>query len=125
MKLAKLIQNHIQIIGLILLIIISILSTTFYSSYKKNQIAAFQKTLENIYLKKTIHLIIENLKPRYDIIDLKIQAGDTIEKILNKINIPKNEKDKILSKVSKFKFTRDHGPTIFYNHQMLMSLSYL
>ena len=103
-KLAKLIRNHIQIIGLILLIIISIFSTTYYSSYKKNQIEALQRTLENIFLKKTTYSIIENLKPRFDIIDLKIQTGDTIEKILNEINVSKKEKDKLLKKISKFKF---------------------
>ena len=103
-KLTKLIQKHAQIIGLLLLVLFSIFSTNYYSSYKKNQIEALQKTLENIYLKKTTIFIIENLKPRFEIIDFKIETGDTFEKILNEINISKNEKKKVLNKISKFKF---------------------
>ena len=78
-KLTKLIQKHAQIIGLLLLVLFSIFSTNYYSSYKKNQIEALQKTLENIYLKKTTIFIIENLKPRFEIIDFKIETGDTFE----------------------------------------------
>ena len=93
-KLTKLIHKHAQIIGLLLLVLFSIFSTNYYSSHKKNQIEALQKTLENIYLKKTTIFIIENLKPRFEIIDFKIETGDTFEKILNEINISKNEKKK-------------------------------
>ncbi len=93
-KLEKLILNHIHIIGLIFLILISIFSTNYYSVYKKNQIEALQKTLENIYLKKTTYLFIESLKPRFETINIKIRTGDTFDKILNEINIPKNEKKK-------------------------------
>ena len=103
-KLTKLIHKHAQIIGLLLLVLFSIFSTNYYSSYKKNQIEELQKTLENIYLKKTTIFIIENLKPRFEIIDFKIETGDTFEKILNEINISKNEKKKVLNKISKFKF---------------------
>jgi murein DD-endopeptidase MepM/ murein hydrolase activator NlpD len=82
----------------------SILAVNFYSTYKNNQIESIQKTLENIYLKKTAYSIIENLKPRYKTIDFKIEYGDTFEKILNELDVPKNEKKKVLKKVSKFKF---------------------
>lgn len=103
-KLDKLILNHIHILALILLILISIFSTNYYSSYKKNQIAAFENIIENIYLKKTTDLFINSLKPRFETINYIIETGDTFEKILNEINVPKNEKIKILKKISKFKF---------------------
>lgn len=103
-KLDKLILNHIHILALILLILISIFSTNYYSSYKKNQIAALENIIENIYLKKTTDLFINNLKPRFETINYIIETGDTFEKILNEINVPKNEKIKILKKISKFKF---------------------
>jgi murein DD-endopeptidase MepM/ murein hydrolase activator NlpD len=82
----------------------SILAVNYYSTYKRNQIESIQKTLENIYLKKTAYSIIENLEPRYKTIDFKIENGDTFEKILNELDVPKNEKKKVLKKVSKFKF---------------------
>ena len=103
-KLVKQIRNHIHFIGLIILLSASILAVNFYSTYKNNQIESIQKTLGNIYLKKTAYSIIENLKPRYKTIDFKIEYGDTFEKILNELDVPKNEKKKVLKKVSKFKF---------------------
>ena len=103
-KLDKLILNHIHVLALILLILISIFSTNYYSSYKKNQIAALENIIENIYLKKTTDLFINSLKPRFETINYIIKTGDTFEKILNGINVPKNEKIKILKKISKFKF---------------------
>jgi murein DD-endopeptidase MepM/ murein hydrolase activator NlpD len=103
-KLDKLILNHIHILALILLILTSIFSTNYYSSYKKNQIAALENIIENIYLKKTTDLFINSLKPRFETINYIIETGDTFEKILNEINVPKNEKIKILKKISKFKF---------------------
>ncbi len=89
------------------MILISIFSTNYYSVYKKNQIEALQKTLENIYLKKTTYLFIESLKPRFETINIKIRTGDTFDKILNEINIPKNEKKKVLKKITKFKFVNN------------------
>ena len=103
-KLDKLILNHIHVLALILLILISIFSTNYYSSYKKNQIAALENIIENIYLKKTTDLFINSLKPRFETINYIIETGDTFAKILNEINVPKNEKIKILKKISKFKF---------------------
>ena len=103
-KLDKLILNHIHILALILLILISIFSTNYYSSYKKNQIEALENIIENIYLKKTTDLFINSLKPRFETINYIIETGDTFEKILSEINVPKNEKKKVLKKISKFKF---------------------
>ena len=103
-KLDKLILNHIHILALILLILISIFSTNYYSSYKKNQIEALENITENIYLKKTTDLFINSLKPRFETINYIIETGDTFEKILNGINVPINEKKKVQKKISKFKF---------------------
>ena len=100
-KLDKLILNHIHILALILLILVSIFSTNYYSSYKKNQIAALENIIENIYLKKTTDLFINSLKPRFETINYIIETGDTFEKILNEINVPKNEKIKILKNIIK------------------------
>ncbi len=103
-KIARTLKNHIQIIGLFLLIIITILTTNLYSLHKKNQINSLKKTLENIYLKKSIGAIVQNLKPRYQIINLKVESGETLEKILNKIDVTDNEINKLLEKASKFEF---------------------
>ena len=93
-KLDKLILNHIHILALILLILISIFSTNYYSLYKKNQIESLEKIIENIYLKKTTYLFVNSLKPRFETINYTIKTGDTFENILNEINVPINEKKK-------------------------------
>ena len=104
-KIVRTLKNHIQIVGLFLLIVITILATNLYSFHKKNQINSLKKTLDNIYLKKSIITIIQSLKPRYQIINLKVESGETLEKILNKIDVTEYEKNKLLQKLSKFKFT--------------------
>ena len=102
-KLKKLIQKYFQFVSFLLLVLLIVLLVSYNSFHKKNQTDLFEKTLENIYLKNTVNSIIKNLKPRFETIDYKIQIGDTFEKVLNKINISKNEKKKILKKVLKLK----------------------
>ena len=102
-KLRKLIQKYIKFISFLLLVLLIVLFISYNSFHKKNQTNLFEKTLENIYLINTVNFIINNLKPRFETIDYKIQIGDTFEKVLNKINIPKNEKKKVLKKVLKLK----------------------
>jgi len=104
MKLPTLIKNNIQILALVILFLIAVASTNYYSFYKNNQITTLKKTLGNIYLKKTFNSIINNLKPRFERVNFIISTGDTFEKILNELNIPQNEKKKTLKEISKFKF---------------------
>ena len=103
LKLRKLIEKYFQFVSFLLLVLLIVLLISYNSFHKKNQTDLFEKTLENIYLKNTVNSIIKNLKPRFETIDYKIQIGDTFEKVLNKINVSKNEKKKILKKVLKLK----------------------
>ena len=106
-KIRKLIKKYIQFISFLLIILFIVIFINYYSLHKKNQTNLFEKTLENIFLKNTINSLIKNLEPRFETINYRIQANDTFEKILNKINISKNEKKKILKKVLKLKFTNN------------------
>ena len=103
LKLRKLIQKYFQFISFLLLVLLIVLLISYNSFHKKNQTNLFEKTLDNVYLISTVNSIIKNLKPRFETIDYKIQTGDTFEKILNKINISKNEKKGVLKKVLKLK----------------------
>ena len=105
-KLQKLLRNYNQIIGLILLLFITIITVNFYTSYKKDQIEQLKKTVSNIYLKKTIYSIINDLNPRYELINYEIKQGDSFEKILNDINISDLELKNTLKSVSKNKFVK-------------------
>ena len=103
LKLRKTIQKYFQFISFLLLVLLIALLISYETFHKKNKIDLFEKTLENIYLKNTVNSIINNLKPRFETINYRIQTGDTLAKVLNKINISKNEKKKILKKVLKLK----------------------
>ena len=106
-KLRKIIQKYFQFISFLLLVLLIALLISYNSFNKKNKIGLFEKTLENIYLKNTVNSIINNLKPRFETINYRIQTGDTLAKVLNKINISKNEKKKILKKVLKLKLVNN------------------
>ena len=106
-KLRKIIQKYFQFISFLLLVLLIALLIGYDSFHKKNKIDLFEKTLENIYLKNTVNSIIKNLKPRFETINYRIQTGDTLAKVLNKINISKNEKKKILKKVLKLKLVNN------------------
>ncbi len=81
-KLRKIIQKYFQFISFLLLVLL-IASLIRYDSFQKNKIDLFEKTLENIYLKNTVNSIINNLKPRFETINYRIQTGDTLAKVLN------------------------------------------
>jgi len=106
-KLRKIVQKYFQFISFLLLVLLIALLISYNSFNKKNKIGLFEKTLENIYLKNTVNSIIKNLKPRFETINYRIQTGDTLAKVLNKINISKNEKKKILKKVLKLKLVNN------------------
>ena len=90
-KLKKYTKNNIEILVLFLIIFTTIISTTLYN-YKKN-IAdeSYNNFINNIYLKKTLNYIINNLDPKYKKINHKITSGETFDKILKSYGIDKSE----------------------------------
>tara|TARA_B100000965_G_scaffold155998_1_gene129981 strand:+ start:84 stop:1379 length:1296 start_codon:yes stop_codon:yes gene_type:complete len=103
----KIIKNNLYLILLISILFLTILITNFYTIYKKNNEAKLLDSLENLYLKKSINYIFENLNPRFTNIEFTVEAGDTFEKILNQLNLPLNEKELAINKLSKFKFVNN------------------
>ena len=103
-KINKLLKNNFTLVLLILIILITILSTNFYSINKANQEKKFSNFFENIYLKKTTNLIIENLNPKFSYKKFTVQKGDTFKKILNRAKLPESEIKLINNNLSKYKF---------------------
>ncbi len=94
-KLKNKFKKNYEISGLIILIIISIISTTYFN-YKKNlNNKTYNNLIDNIYLKKTLNHIVENLDPKYKKIKHKIKSGETFDKILENYEIEKSEIIKI------------------------------
>ena len=84
-------KKNFEIIGLIFLVIITIIFTSYFN-YKKNIINEnYINFIDNVYLKKTLNHIIENLEPKYKKIKHRIKSGETFDKILEKYSIDKKE----------------------------------
>ena len=88
---------HLLIVAISLVFILIIFN--FYNSYMKNEVLYFEKILKNTYLNKTLETVVENLSPRYQVIKYKVNEGDSLEKILNNIEISNQEKRIILKNI--------------------------
>ncbi len=84
---------------LILISIIGILILSIYSNDKKDQSEKIKSSLDNIYFKKTLKEITENLDPRYETLYYKSKSGDTYQSIINNLKVDKNEKKLILDAI--------------------------
>ena len=90
-KINNLFFKNLHTFGLIFLITTTI-SISFYFNYqKKIEAQKYNNFLNNIYLKKTLNEIINNLEPRYKIYNHKIKSGETFDKILKNYSIDKEE----------------------------------
>jgi len=100
------IQEYAYFIWLILLVCIAVFVTYFYDTNKKNQIFFLKKSFQNIYLIKSINTLTSNLKPRYIEINYKVKKGDNYKNIIDTIDLPFSEKEKLLNAVKKQKETK-------------------
>ena len=85
------IKKNFGIFSLVLLIIITSLSTTFFNHKKNIKNQNFENLVDNIYLKKTLNYLINNLEPKYKKISHKVKSGETFDKILDDYSIDKKE----------------------------------
>ena len=95
------IKRHIEIIALISLIILTAASTSYFNYQKKINKENYNSFIENIYFKKTLSYLINNLDPKYKKIKHKITAGETFDQILNNYSINKDEINKIKNSLKK------------------------
>ena len=96
----KLIKNF-EIFGLIFLILIASISTGYFNYSKKNKNEIYNNFIDNVYLKKTLNHIVENLDPKFKKIKHKIKSGETFDKILENYFIEKKEIIKIKNSLKK------------------------
>ena len=115
-KINKFFRNNSDHLILIIIIVATVLIVNFYSANKNYQNQKLLDAFENIYLKKTSKHIIENLNPKFSYINIKVNKGDSFEKIVNNLNISKSEKEIIITNLSKFKFIKNlfQGQNIYF-----------
>ena len=93
--------NNLKIFGLILLVIFTIIIATLSNHQKKLIKNQHNNIIDNIYFKKTLNEIVNNLEPRYKKYNHKIKSGETFDKILDSYSINKNEINAIKQSLSK------------------------
>jgi len=94
-------KKNTEIFGLVILIFITAISTSYFN-YKKNlNERANNSFVDNIYFKKTLNHIFNNLEPKYKKIKHKIKSGETFDKILESYSIEKSEIIKIKNSLNK------------------------
>ena len=88
---------------LIFVTAIGISISAIYSSSKTEQSLQIKSSLNNIYLKKTLQEITNNLEPRIKIVNYISKSGDTYQAIINKLEIEDEEKKLLLDIIRKEK----------------------
>ncbi len=101
LKFNHLIKKNLEFVFLLctaLTVIILIQVFNFIKEQKRNH---FFNLLNNLYLEKTLNVVIDNLDPKYIDFRHKINSGENFNGILEKYEIPKKEISKIKKLLSK------------------------
>jgi murein DD-endopeptidase MepM/ murein hydrolase activator NlpD len=100
-KIKKKLRNNTEIIALGLLLLTTILSTTYYNFNKQKIYNNYKNIINNVYFKKTVSNVFENLEPKFKTITHKIREGETFDKILKNYSIQEEEILSVKKKLSK------------------------
>ena len=90
-KIKNKIKKNPEALALSLLILISIISTTYYNFNKEKILFNYKNLINNVYLKKTIHHVFNSLEPKFKKIEHKISPCETFDDILKRYNISNEE----------------------------------
>ena len=95
------IKKNLEILALSFLVLITIVFTSYYNYNKKKVFNNYSNLLHNIYFKKSINHLLNNLEPRFKKIEHRINIGETFDTILEKYSIDKSEIVQIKKELSK------------------------
>ena len=100
-NLKNIIKKNFEIFGLAGLIIITALCTSYFN-YKKNlEENTYHSFIDNVYFKKTLNHVVDNLDPKFKKVHHKIRSGETFDTILESYSIEKKEIIKIKNSLKK------------------------
>tara|TARA_B100000900_G_scaffold175445_1_gene148842 strand:- start:1987 stop:3279 length:1293 start_codon:yes stop_codon:yes gene_type:complete len=95
------IKKNLEVLTLILLILITAISTTYFNHKKNNDKKKYANFIDNVYFNKSLKHIIDGLEPKYKKIKHKIKSGETFNKILENYSVEKKEIIKIKNSLNK------------------------
>ena len=78
-----------------------VISIQLYNVLKNEKKSNFFEILNNSFFKKTVVYYLDNLNPKYENIKHKISRGETLDEILKKYQIPKEELINIKKSIDK------------------------
>ena len=100
-KIKTKIKKNLEIFSLILLLLITVIFTSYHNFNKKKVLTNYSDLLNNVYLKKSINHLFDNLEPRFKKIEHKVNIGETFDKILEQYSVDKSEIEQIKNELSK------------------------
>jgi len=100
-KITSKIKKNTEIFALSLLLFITIISTSYYNYNKEKIYSNYKTAINNVYFKKSLNNLFNNLEPKFKKINHQIQSGETFDNILESYEINKSEISDIKKKLSK------------------------
>ena len=100
-KIKSLVKRNTEIFALILLVIITVISTNYYNYNKKKILNEYKNLINNIYVKKSIDNLFNNLEPKFKKIVHQVSPGETLANILKLYNTNDKDINEIQNKLSK------------------------
>ena len=95
------IKKNIEVFGLVSLILITAISTSYFNYSKKKSEQTYNNFIDNVYFKKTLTHVVSNLDPKFKKIKHKIKSGETFDKIFESYSVEKKEIIKIKNSLRK------------------------
>ena len=95
------IKKNLEIFALGVLIGITITFTSYYNFNKEKIFNNYSNLLDNVFFKKSINQILDNLEPRFKKIEHEINVGETFDKILEEYLVEKSEIKQIKKELGK------------------------
>jgi len=99
-KIKQQFKKNNEIVALAILVLIAIISTSYFN-FNKNKIHTnYKNILNNVYLKKTVYYFFDNLEPKFKKINHNVSPGETFDSILEQYSVSKSEISEIKKKLS-------------------------
>ena len=95
------IKKNLEIFSLILVLLITVIFTSYYNYNKQKIINSYGDLLENVYFKKSINHLFNNLEPRFKKIEHVVNVGETFDKIMEQYSVNQFEIKQIKKELSK------------------------
>ena len=79
------------IIALTLIMLLTVITTSYHNHKKKINESNLKNLLNNVYLKKTLSNIFNQLDPKYEKIEHLISKGDSLSNIFDQYYVDRND----------------------------------